>query len=38
MIYADELPDAEAAKVLKGFDVAEPGNRIQKLDWSWRET
>lgn len=38
MVYADKLPDPEAAKVLEGFDVAEPGDRIQELDRRWRET
>lgn len=38
MVYPDQLPDPKAAKVLKGFDVAEPGDWIQELHWCWRET
>lgn len=38
MIDPDQLPDPKAAKVLKGFDVAEPGDGIQELDRRWRET
>lgn len=35
MIYPDELPDSESAKVLEGFDIAESGHWIEQLDWSW---
>lgn len=38
MIYSDQLPDPKAAKVLKGFDIAEPGDWIQELDRRWRKT
>ena len=38
MVYSDQLPDPKAAKVLKGFDIAEPGDWIQELDRRWRET
>lgn len=38
MVYSDQLPDPKAAKVLKGFDIAEPGDWIQQLDRRWRET
>ena len=38
MVYSDQLPDPKAAKVLQGFDVAEPGDWIQELDRRWRET
>lgn len=35
MIYPDELSDAESAKVLEGFDIAESGHWIEQLYWSW---
>lgn len=38
VIYSDQLPDLKAAKVLKGFDIAEPGDWIQELDRRWRKT
>lgn len=38
VIYSDQLPDPKAAKVLKGFDIAEPGDWIQELDRRWRKT
>lgn len=31
MVYADELSDTEAAKVLQGFDITEAGDWIQEL-------
>lgn len=38
VVYSDQLPDPKAAKVLEGFDIAEPGDWIQELDRRWRET
>lgn len=38
MVDPDQLPDPKAAKVLEGFDIAEPGDGIQELDGRWRET
>lgn len=38
MVDPDQLPDPKAAKVLKGFDIAEPGDWIQELDRCRGET
>lgn len=38
VVDPDQLPDPKAAKVLKGFDVAEPGDWIQELDGCRGET
>lgn len=35
VIYPDELSDSESAKVLEGFDIAEPRHWIEQLDGSW---
>lgn len=38
MVYPDQLADAEAAEVLQGLDAAEPGDRVQELDWGRGQT
>lgn len=38
MVDPDQLADAEAAEVLQGFDVAEPGDGVQELHGSGRQT
>lgn len=38
VVDSDQLTDAEATEMLQRFDTAEPGDRVQELDWGRRQT
>lgn len=38
VVDPDQLSDAEATEMLQRLNTAEPGDRVQELDWGRRQT